>query len=166
MKLKNIVSVLLAAAVLGIAAIGFAADRPSPLTLTRAAIAAAKSEIPASCDFQGYKTQDENSLITFQDPATLEYYFVTVATATSKVEEVKVEGAVFVLGSTVINKNQEDIEAAVLAAYPDARDIAVSLVKDGNNSYYQAFFAGDRFKGELKFNPATGVIIERELEYY
>ena len=162
MKLKNIVSVLLAAAVLGMATIGFAADRPSPLTLTRAA----KNEIPASCDFQGYKTQGEDSLITFQDPATLEYYFVTVATATSKVEEIKVEGAVFVLGSTVINKNQEDIEAAVLAAYPDARDIAVSLIKDGNNSYYQAFFAGDRFKGELKLNPATGVIIERELEYY
>ena len=45
MKLKNIVSVLLAAAVLGMAAIGFAADRSSPLTLTRAAIAAAKNAI-------------------------------------------------------------------------------------------------------------------------
>jgi hypothetical protein len=53
-----------------------------------------------------------------------------------------------------------------MAEYPDARNIVVTMDKEGNNSYYEAEFTTLKFKGELKFNPATGVIFERELDYY
>lgn len=89
-----------------------------------------------------------------------------VVTATSKIKEIEVKGATFVKGSTIINKTPNDIKLAVLDTYPDARNIVVSMDKDGNNSYYEAEFTTVKFKGEVKFNPATGVIFERELDYY
>lgn len=164
MKLKNLFSVLIALAALSIGALALAA--PSPIYQSKAAIEAAKAEIPASCNMLGFETQEGDSLITFQDPDTLEYYYVKVATATSKVKEIDVKGATFIKGSTIINKTPADIEKFVLAAYPDASNIVVSVDKDGNNSYYEAEFTTVKFKGELKFNPATGVIFERELDYY
>lgn len=166
MKLKNLFSVLVAVAILCVGAISFAA--PSQLSLSRAAIEAAKVEVPAGLNMLGYKVDrdGQESTITFQDPNTLEYYFVEVELATSKVESVKVNGATFVKGSTIINKSHEDIEKLVLAAYPNARNIVVKLEKEGNNSYYEADFVTDKFEGEVKFNPATGVIFERELDYH
>lgn len=44
----------------------------------------------------------------------LENYFVKVAMDTSKVKEVKIDGAVFVLGSTVINKTTDDVKGVLL----------------------------------------------------
>ena len=83
-----------------------------------------------------------------------------------KIKEIEVKGATFVKGSTIINKTPADIERFVMAEYPDARNIVVTMDKEGNNSYYEAEFTTLKFKGELKFNPATGVIFERELDYY
>ncbi len=166
MKLKNIFSVLAALAVLCVGAMAMAAPAPGELGQSRAAIEAAKAEIPATCNLIGYTTKGDESHITFQDPDTLEYYYVEVKTATAKVEEIEVKGATFIKGSTIINKTPADIELAVLDAYPDARNIVVSMDKDGNNSYYEAKFTTVKFKGEVKFNPATGAIFERELDYY
>lgn len=166
MKLKNIFSVLAALAVLCVGAMAMAAPVPSQLGQSREAIEVAKVEIPATCNLLGYTTKDDESLITFQDPDTLEYYYVKVVTATSKIKEIEVKGATFVKGSTIINKTPNDIKLAVLDTYPDARNIVVSMDKDGNNSYYEAEFTTVKFKGEVKFNPATGVIFERELDYY
>ncbi len=164
MKLRSIFSVFAALVVLSIGTLAFAA--PSSLEQSRAAIEAAKAEIPASCNFLGYATEGDESIITFQDPNTLEYYYVTVKTATSRVDEIDVKGATFVKGSTIINKTPADIEKLVLEAYPNARNIVVSMDKDGNNSYYEAEFTTDKFDGEVKLNPATGVIFERELDYH
>ena len=158
MKLKNVFSLLAALVVLCVGAMAVAAPAPSQLGQSRAAIEVAKAEIPANCNLIGYTTKGDESRITFQDPDTLEYYYVKVATATSKIKEIEVKGATFVKGSTIINKT--------LAEYPDARNIVVTMDKEGNNSYYEAEFTTLKFKGELKFNPATGVIFERELDYY
>jgi hypothetical protein len=35
-----------------------------------------------------------------------------------------------------------------------------------NNIYYIADFLTDKFDGELKLDPVTGAICERELEYF
>ncbi len=68
--------------------------------------------------------------------------------------------------AALLSTKLADIERFVMAEYPDARNIVVTMDKEGNNSYYEAEFTTLKFKGELKFNPATGVIFERELDYY
>ena len=82
------------------------------------------------------------------------------------VKEVKINGAVFVLGSTVINKTEDDVKKVLLKTYPDAMNIVITTDHDMNNTYYEANFVTKKFKGEAKFNPATGVIIQRTLAYY
>ena len=84
MKLKNVFSLLAALVVLCVGAMAVAAPAPSQLGQSRAAIEVAKAEIPANCNLIGYTTKGDESRITFQDPDTLEYYYVKVATATSK----------------------------------------------------------------------------------
>ena len=113
MKLKNVFSLLAALVVLCVGAMAVAAPAPSQLGQSRAAIEVAKAEIPANCNLIGYTTKGDESRITFQDPDTLEYYYVKVATATSKIKEIEVKGATFVKGSTIINKTPADIERFV-----------------------------------------------------
>ena len=96
MKLKNVFSLLAALVVLCVGAMAVAAPAPSQLGQSRAAIEVAKAEIPANCNLIGYTTKGDESRITFQDPDTLEYYYVKVATATSKIKEIEVKGATFV----------------------------------------------------------------------
>lgn len=88
MKLKNVFSLLAALVVLCVGAMAVAAPAPSQLGQSRAAIEVAKAEIPANCNLIGYTTKGDESRITFQDPDTLEYYYVKVATATSKIKEI------------------------------------------------------------------------------
>lgn len=154
------------AAVMVLCVSGLSLAAPSQVSQSRAAIAAAEAEIPASCNMIGYTEKDGISSIVFQDTDTLEHYYVKVVAATSKVKEIEVKGATFIKGSTIINKTPEEIISFVEAEYLDARDITVKLEKEGNNSYYKAQFKADRFEGEMEFNPATGAIIERSLEYY
>ena len=97
MKLKNVFSLLAALVVLCVGAMAVAAPAPSQLGQSRAAIEVAKAEIPANCNLIGYTTKGDESRITFQDPDTLEYYYVKVATATSKIKEIEVKGATFVI---------------------------------------------------------------------
>ena len=96
MKLKNVFSLLAALVVLCVGAMAVAAPAPSQFGQSRAAIEVAKAEIPANCNLIGYTTKGDESRITFQDPDTLEYYYVKVATATSKIKEIEVKGATFV----------------------------------------------------------------------
>ena len=97
MKLKNVFSLLAALVVLCVGAMAVAAPAPSQLGQSRAAIEVAKAEIPANCNLIGYTTKGDESRITFQDPDTLEYYYVKVAKATSKIKEIEVKGATFVI---------------------------------------------------------------------
>ena len=93
-------------------------------------------------------------------------YVVDVNTATAKVQEIEVKGATFVMGSTMVTKTPDDIEKIVLKNYPNAYEIVITQGQDGNNIYYIADFLTDKFDGELKLDPVTGAICERELEYF
>lgn len=105
MKLKNVFSLLAALVVLCVGAMAVAAPAPSQFGQSRAAIEVAKAEIPANCNLIGYTTKGDESRITFQDPDTLEYYYVKVATATSKIKEIEVKGATFVKGKHYYQQN-------------------------------------------------------------
>lgn len=164
MKLKRLLLTLGAVMMLSLAAVASAA--PSQVNQSMAAINAAKAEIPAVCELIGYDVQGDTSIITFRDPNTLERYVVDVTSATSKVREVKVKGTAFVLGSTMVTKTPDDIEKIVLKNYPDAYEIVITQGKDGNNIYYVADFLTVKFDGQLKLDPVTGAVCERELEYF
>ena len=67
------------------------------------------------------------------------------------------------MGSTMVTKTPDDIEKIVLKNYPNAYEIVITQGQDGNNIYYIADFLTDKFDGELKLDPVTGAICEREL---
>ena len=166
MKGRSYLITVFALLVVTISSVAFAA----PVTPTKykglSAIVAARAEVPAGANLLGYNKDGDDMRVVFQDPATFEYYYVEVVSATSKIKEVKINGAVFVLGSTVVNKTADDVKSVLLKTYPDAMNIVITTDHDMNNTYYQASFTTKKFKGEAKFNPATGVIIERTLVYY
>ena len=166
MKGRSYLITVFALLVVTISSVAFAA----PVTPTKykglSAIVAARAEVPAGANLLGYNKDGDDMRVVFQDPATFEYYYVEVVSATSKIKEVKINGAVFVLGSTVVNKTADDVKSVLLKTYPDAMNIVITTDHDMNNTYYQASFTTKKFKGEAKFNPATGVIIERTLAYY
>ena len=166
MKNKNYLITVLALVFMMISSMAFAAPGTPTKYKGLSAIAAARTEVPTAANLLGYNKDGDNMIVVFQDPATLEHYFVKVVMETSKVKEVKINGAVFVLGSTVINKTADDVKSVLLKTYPDAKNIVITTGNDMNNTYYQANFTTNKFKGEAKFNPATGVIIERTLEYF
>ena len=166
MKNKNYFIAVLALVVMMISSMAFAAPGAPTKYKGLSAIVAARTEVPTAANLLGYNEDGDNMIVVFQDPATLENYFVKVFMGTSKVKEVKINGAVFVLGSTVINKTADDVKSVLLKTYPDAMNIVITTGQDMNNTYYQANFTTKKFKGEAKFNPATGVMIERALEYY
>ena len=166
MKNKNYLITVLALVFMMISSMASAAPGTPTKYKGLSAIAAARTEVAAAANLLGYNKDGDNMIVVFQDPATLEHYFVKVVMETSKVKEVKINGAVFVLGSTVINKTADDVKSVLLKTYPDAMNIVITKGYDMNNTYYQANFTTKKFKGEAKFNPATGVIIERALEYY
>lgn len=166
MKNKGYLIAVLAVVIMMISSMAFAEPETPVKYKGLSAIVAARTEVPTTANLLGYNKGGDNVLVVFQDSSTLEYYFVKVVMNTSKVKEVKINGAVFVLGSTVINKTADDIRTVLLKTYPDAMNIVITTDHDMNNTYYQANFTTKKFKGEAKFNPATGVIIERTLEYY
>ena len=158
MKFKNLVLTL--GVLMMLAFTSMAAAAPSQVNRS---MTAAKAEIPAVCELVGYNVDGDTSIITFKDPNTLERYVVDVNTATAKVQEIEVKGATFVMGSTMVTKTPDDIEKIVLKNYPNA---VITQGQDGNNIYYIADFLTDKFDGELKLDPVTGAICERELEYF
>ncbi|HIU64507.1 MAG TPA: hypothetical protein IAB06_05700 [Candidatus Avacidaminococcus intestinavium] len=163
MSSKKIVVTLLALMVFLVSSVALGAESKFKLV---DAIEVARVEVPVDASLLGYQQDNDEMKVVFQDPATFEQYFVKVDIAKSKVKEVNIKGAVFVLGSTVVNKTLEDIRAALLSVYPTAKDIVITTKSDMNNIYYEAEFVTEKFKGEAKFNPATGAVIERELYYY
>ncbi|MHC1718304.1 MAG: hypothetical protein AB9883_06570 [Acidaminococcaceae bacterium] len=166
MKGRSYLITVLALLALIISSLAFAASDTPTKYKGLSAIVAARAEVTAGANLLGYNKDGDDMSVVFQDPATLEYYYVEVVYATSKVKEVKINGAVFVLGSTVVNKTADDVKSVLLKTYPDAMNIVITTDHDMNNTYYQASFTTKKFKGEAKFNPATGVIIERTLVYY
>ena len=166
MKGRSYLITVLALLVLMISSVAFAASDTPTKYKGLSAIVAARAEVPSGSNLLGYNKDRDDMRVVFQDPATLEYYYVEVVYATSKVKEVKINGAVFVLGSTVVNKTADDVKSVLLKTYPDAMNIVITTDHDMNNTYYEANFITKKFKGEAKFNPATGVIIERTLAYY
>jgi len=130
-------------------------------------ILAAKSEVPATAEYQGMLTEqetDKTAAFSFFDNSTLRAYEVTVIKGINKVKTVKIGGS-NIPGSTTVNKTVDDIEEIIRLEYPDGKIISIEQKFEGNLSYYEAQLETQRFTADLKLNPVTGAIGSRVLEY-
>lgn len=176
MKLRKLLMVTMAVCALAVSATGFAAAKTtapsvamsikSTLTAKNAAIAAAKQEVPADCNYYGTKSEDGFYAVKYQSPSDLAYYNVLVNKETAKIDHITISGSRFP-GSVTINKTVADVKAIILATYPDATDIVIDKKVDTDKilTIYEATFKTPKFTGMAKLNPATGAYGYRELNY-
>ena len=127
--------------------------------------AAARAEVPPDAIFQGVLDDKDMVTFSFYDNNTLRAYEAVVLKSVNAVQEVKISGS-NLPGSTTVTKTPQDIEAIVLKAYPDAKNLEIALKKEGNLSYYEAEFATAKFsKADIKINPVTGAFGSQKLQY-
>ena len=178
--LKRIITCLLALSLLAGVQVSFAAEKANAEAGSAAKtershyphayekeILAAKSEVPATAEYQGMLTEqetDKTAAFSFFDNTTLRAYEVTVIKEINKVKTVKIGGS-SIPGSTTVNKTVDDIEEIIRLEYPDAKNISIEQKQEGNLSYYEAQLETQRFTADLKLNPVTGAIGSRVLEY-
>ena len=178
--LKRIITCLLALSLLAGVQVSFAEEKTNaeaePAAKTERSqyphayekeILAAKSEVPATAEYQGMLTEQETDktlTFSFFDNSTLRAYEVTVIKEINKVKTVKIGGS-NIPGSTTVNKTVDDIEEIIRLEYPDGKNISIEQKQEGNLSYYEAQLETQRFTADLKLNPLTGAIGSRVLEY-
>ena len=178
--LKRIITCLLALSLLAGVQVSFAAEKvgaeAGPISKAEhsqyprayeKAILAARSEVPATAEYQGMLTEqetDKTAVFSFFDNTTLRAYEVTVIKEINKVKTVKIGGS-NIPGSTTVNKTVNDIEEIIRLEYPDGKIISIEQKQEGNLSYYEAKLETQRFTADLKINPVTGAIGSRVLEY-
>ena len=128
-------------------------------------VAAARAEVPPDAVFMGLKDDKDTVLFEFFDNNTLRSYEAVVLKSVNMVQEVKIGGSNNP-GSATVTKTSQDIEAIVLQEYPDAKNIEITLKKEGNLSHYEAAFSTAKFsKAQVKLNPVTGAIGSQKLQY-
>lgn len=129
------------------------------------AVIAARAEIGEEPVLYGYTEKDGKAIINFRNNDTYLEYEVEVILATSKVKEMEIKGS-NIAGSTTIRLTADDIRRIILETYPDARNITVTMKKEGVNTHYEAEFVTKKYKAEADMNPFTGAFAKRELEYF
>jgi len=176
MKLKKALMAVAAICALAMATTGLAAAKTAkPVTAgiraslseKQQAIELAKSECPANCNYFGTKNGEKAYMVKLQNPDTLDYYDVMVSKADKKIHHITISGSNFP-GSVTINKKEADVTAKILADYPDAKNIVVTLENDPNAvnlKIYKATFSTAKFNGVAQLNPATCLYGHRELDY-
>lgn len=178
--LKRIITCLLALSLLAGVQVSFAAEKAGaeagPISKAEhsqyprayeKAILAARSEVPATAEYQGMlieKETDKTIAFSFFDNSTLRAYEVTVIKEINKVKTVKIGGS-SIPGSTTVNKTVEDIEEIISLEYPDGKIKSIEQKYEGNLTYYEAQLETQRFTVDLKINPVTGAIGSRVLEF-
>ncbi len=160
--LKKLTVLLSMLAVMAFAAVAMAAPVKS-----QEIIAAARAEVPPAAVMYGYKedVKDGDAELNFRDNDAFLEYEVKVDLATKKVLEVEIKGSNSA-DSTMVVKTEADIKQIILEAYPDAKNILITLDRDGNKAHYEAKFTTAKYYVEAELNPVTGAFAERELKYF
>ena len=178
--LKKVVLFLMALSLMVSVSAGFAAEKADSKAEQAAkteqskyphvdekAILAARSEVPATAEYQGMlvdQETDNTMAFSFFDIRTLRAYEVTVLKGSNMVKTVKIGGSA-IPGSTTVNKTVEDVKDIVSREYPDGEILVIKEKQKGNLSYYEAKVETQRFIADLKINPVTGAIGSQVLEY-
>ncbi len=168
---KKIISIasagVIALSFAGAAVPAFAATSAT-ISSKQAAIDSATKVVPSNAVLTEAKTDDAKFDLEYLIPDTLQRYSVLVDRETSKVKHVAVKSSNFP-GSVTVSKTVDDVKATILAAYPDAKNIDVTIYEDASSGtpfkVYKAAFETPELTGTALLNPATALIGEQELEY-
>lgn len=120
------------------------------------AVVIASKEVPAHAVNFGLKRDGSTYLVSFYDKETYRDFNVNVDAESGKITMVNIKGSNTV-GSTTLNKTEEDVKNAVLAQYPNAKKLTVNLVRQGlNNQFYEVTFSTKKFRHvEMEVSPVT-----------
>lgn len=68
--------------------------------------------------------------------------------------------------SQIVNYTVDQVRELVLQSYPNAHIRSIKLDEDHGYYEYEVKFTTPEFRGEVKINPETGQIFEREHKYH
>ena len=102
--------------------------------------------------------------VKFYDNKTNTAYEIEVLRNGGKVREFKME-AQTALGSHKIVLSVNDVQNLVRKEFPNAVFTKVELDRGDGLYEYEADFYTPEVRGEMKFNPETGTVIEKEIKY-
>lgn len=102
--------------------------------------------------------------VKFYDNATNTEYEVEVLKNGGVVKEFNMN-AQTVIGSTQVVLSAADVQNLVRKEFPNATFTKVKLDRDDGLYEYELKFYTPELRGEMKFNPESGALIEKELKY-
>ena len=102
--------------------------------------------------------------VKFYDNATNTEYEVEVLKNGGAVKEFKMD-AQTVLGSPRVVLSAADVQDLVRKEFPNATFTKVKLDSDDGLYEYELKFYTPELRGEMKFNPENGALMEKELKY-
>ncbi|CAK7032301.1 PepSY domain-containing protein [Phascolarctobacterium sp.] len=162
---KKFFSILAAAiCTLAITATAFAAEFISPEQARSIAaqwVPAGSTHLVTKDESHKYASYYE---VKFYDNATNTEYEVEVLKNGGAVKEFKMD-AQTVIGSTQVVLSAADVQNLVLKEFPNATFTKVKLDRDDGLYEYELKFYTPELRGEMKFNPENGALIEKELKY-
>lgn len=163
--MKKLTAIVTAAlATLAISATAFAAS----LISADEARAIAQKEVPANSTH--IVTKAENAKfrpyyeVKFYDNATHTEYEIEVLQANGAIKEFSMDNKTQI-GSAKIVLSANDVQSIVAKEYPNARIYNLELDNDDGFYEYEVKFQTPELRGEMKINPETGVVMEKELKY-
>ncbi len=164
MKRKSIAMLAAAICTLAITITAFAADFIS----AEQARSIAAQWVPAGSTHLVTKDEGLEFIphydVKFYDNKTNTAYEVEVLKNGGKVREFKME-AKTVIGSPKIVLSANDVQNLVRKEFPNAVFTKVDLDRDKGLYEYELDFYTAEVRGEMKFNPETGAVLEKEIKY-
>lgn len=159
---KNLMVLAAALLTLNISVPAFAAE----VTAMEAHEIASKA-VPASAEYivTENDSDDKDYDVKFYDSKNNIAYEVEVQRLTGRIKEVNME-AKAAYGSNNVVLSAADAQEVVLREYPDAKFHKVKLEMDDGLYEYKLKFTTGELRGEVKLNPETGKVLEKDLNYF
>ncbi len=164
--MKKLTALITAAlATLAISATALAAS----LISADEALAIAQKEVPAGSTHIYTKLEDMRSYrplyeVKFYHIATNTEYEVEVFQSNGAIKEFSMDNKTQI-GSTKIVLSTRDVQNIVLKEYPNAVIYKMELDNDDGLYEYEVKFHTPGLRGEMKINPESGVVMEKDLKY-
>lgn len=123
----------------------------------------AKSYTPEGSKFQYAESRDGGYEVVYYNGDLQEYYQIAVDSVSGKISSYK-SWLFQHKGSKQVAFSEDQAKQLVLAQYPEASELAVSLDYKGDLKSYLVDFTTDSLKGTCEINPESGTIIETKLQ--
>lgn len=132
------------------------------------ALAIAQKQVPAGSTHIMTKAetvkQNPHYDVKFYDNATHTEYEVEVLQNNGAIKEFSMDAKASV-GSNKITLSTADVQALVQKEFPNAVFQKIELSSDNGLYEYEVEFTAPGVRGEMTFNPESGLLLEKELKY-